>query len=85
MLANLGLYARVFEDIQAQLKSARKSIEKARKEAPATQKKLIKRGEKLLDQVTKMVKQSGVPTSKDFDKQVDRLRKALKDLRKRAR
>ncbi len=85
MLANLGLYGKVLDEIQAQIERAQKAIKKARNNPPSTNKELITRGEKLLDQVNSIIDQANVPTSDQFDKQVKKLKKSIKKLRKKAK
>ncbi len=83
MLANLGLYGEVFDELQTQLKRARATVQEARKNPEKANRQLVARGEKLLDQVKDLLKKSGAPATKQFEKQVKDFREALTKLRRR--
>lgn len=83
MLANLGLYGEVLDELQNQLKRARSTVQEARKDPDKANKQLVARGEKLLDQVKDLLKKSGAPATKQLEKQVREFREALTKLRKR--
>ncbi len=81
MLANLGLYGKVLDELQSQASRAAKVIKDARSNPSKVNKQLVKRGEALADQITDIVKQSGAPISKELDKQLKDLRKAIDKLK----
>ena len=84
MLANLGLYGKVLDELQAQAERASKVIKKALSNPADVNKDLVKRGEALADQITDLLKRSGAPASKQLEKQMDDLRKALDKLKRKA-
>ncbi len=81
MLANLGLYGKVLDELQSQASRAAKVIKDARSNPSRVNKQLVKRGEALADQITAIVKQSGAPISNELDKQLMDLRKAIDKLK----
>ncbi len=81
MLANLGLYGKVLDELQSQASRAAKVIKDARDNPSRVNKQLVKRGEALADQITDIVKQSGAPISKELDKQLKDLRKSIDKLK----
>jgi len=81
MLANLGLYGTVLDELQAQAARASKVIKTARSNPGGVNKDLIKRGEALADQITDLLKRSGAPASRQLEKQMDDLRKAIDKLK----
>ena len=83
MLANLGLYGKVLDELQAQAERASKVIKAARSNPAGVNKELVKRGEALADQITELLKRSGAPASRQLDKQLDDLRKAIDKLKRR--
>ncbi|MDH3336493.1 MAG: hypothetical protein OER22_03555 [Gammaproteobacteria bacterium] len=83
MLANLGLYGKVLDELQNQLKRAKSTIDEARKGAGAKNQELISRGEKLLQQIKDLLKKSGAPATRQLDKQIADLRSALDRMRKK--
>lgn len=83
MLANLGLYGQVLDELQNQLKRAKSTIDAARKDAGAKNQQLITRGEKLLAQIKDLMKKSGAPATRQLDKQIAEFRNALDRLRKK--
>ena len=84
MLANLGLYGKVLDELQTQAERASKVIKKALSNPADVNKDLVKRGEALADQITDLLKRSGAPASKQLEKQMDDLRKALDKLKRKA-
>ena len=82
MLANLGLYGKVLDELQSQAARASKVIDKARANPSAVNKDLVKRGEELADQITDLLKRSGAPASRQLKKQIDELRSATDKLRR---
>jgi uncharacterized protein YllA (UPF0747 family) len=84
MLANLGLYGKVLDELQSQAERASKVIKKALSNPADINKDLVKRGEALADQITDLLKRSGAPASRQLDKQLDDLRKALDKLKRKA-
>ena len=82
MLANLGLYGKVLDELQAQATRATKVIDKARSNPASVNKDLIKRGEELADQITDLLKRSGAPASRQLKKQMDDLDAAIDKLRR---
>ncbi|MGB5324405.1 MAG: hypothetical protein WBN40_03130 [Pseudomonadales bacterium] len=83
MLANLGLYGKVIDELEAQADRARAAIERARREAPHMNKDLVRRGETVVKDIRAILKRADMPTPPKLDKQIDRLRKAIENLRKR--
>ena len=83
MLANLGLYGTVLDELQEQLSRAKSTVQKARKNPDAANKQLVARGEKLVKQVRDLMKASGAPATKQLNKQINDLRDSLKKLRKK--
>ncbi len=81
MLANLGLYGKVLDELQSQASRAAKVIREARDNPSRINKQLVKRGEALADQISDIVKQSGAPISKELDKQLKDLRKSIDRLK----
>jgi hypothetical protein len=47
-------------------------------------KDLVKRGEALADQIADLLKRSGAPASRQLEKQLDDLRKAIDKLKRKA-
>lgn len=82
MLANLGLYGTVLDELQSQASRASKAINAARKNPSNTSKQLVKRGEALADQITDLLKRSGAPASRQLDKQMADLKKAISALKR---
>lgn len=82
MLANLGLYGTVLDELQAQAARASKIINKARSNPSSVNKDLVKRGEVLADQITDLLKRSGAPATRQLKKQIDELRSATEKLRR---
>ena len=82
MLANLGLYGTVLDELQAQAARASKVINKARSNPTAVNKDLVERGEALADQITDLLKRSGAPASQQLKKQIEELRSATRKLRR---
>ena len=83
MLANLGLYGKVLDELQAQAARAAKVIKAARSNPAGVNKELVKRGEDLADQISDLLKRSGAPASRQLEKQLDDLRKAVDKLKRR--
>ncbi len=84
MLANLGLYGKVLDELQSQAERASKVIKKALSNPADVNKDLVKRGEALADQITDLLKRSGAPASRQLEKQLEDLRKALDKLKRKA-
>ena len=84
MLANLGLYGKVLDELQTQAERASKVIKKALSNPADVNKDLVKRGEALADQITDLLKRSGAPASRQLEKQLDDLRKAIDNLKRKA-
>lgn len=82
MLANLGLYGKVLDELQSQASRASKVINKARSNPAAVNKDLVKRGEALADQITDLLKRSGAPASRQLKKQIEELRSATDKLKR---
>ena len=82
MLANLGLYGAVLDELQNQVVRAKKTIQAARKDPAKANKQLITRGEKLADQVTNLLKRSGAPASRQLQKQLADLGQAIRKLKR---
>jgi len=82
MLANLGLYGKVLDELQSQASRASSAIKAARKDPSNVNKQLVKRGEALADQITDMLKRSGAPASRQLDKQMADLKKAIAALKR---
>ena len=85
MLANLGLYGQVLDEMQAQASRASKVIKEARKNPSKVNRQLVKRGEELADQITDILKRSGAPATKQLEKQLADLKKSVDNLRKSLR
>ncbi len=81
MLANLGLYGKVLDELQSQASRAAKVIKDARRNPSELNSQLVKRGEDLADQITDIVKKSGAPISKELDKQLKDLRRSIDKLK----
>jgi len=81
MLANLGLYGQVLDELQAQASRAAKVIKDARKNPSKVNKQLVKRGEDLADQISDIMKRSGAPVTKELDKQMNDLKKSIDKLK----
>ncbi len=81
MLANLGLYGTVLDELQAQAARASKVINDARSNPASVNKDLVKRGEALEKQITDLLKRSGAPASRQLKKQMDELSAAIGRLR----
>jgi uncharacterized protein YllA (UPF0747 family) len=84
MLANLGLYGKVLDELQAQAERASKVIKKALSNPSDVNKELVKRGEALADQIADLLKRSGAPASRQLEKQLDDLRQAIDKLKRKA-
>lgn len=84
MLANLGLYGKVLDELQSQAERASKVVKKALSNPADVNKDLVKRGEALADQITELLKRSGAPASRQLEKQLDDLRKAVDRLKRKA-
>ena len=84
MLANLGLYGKVLDELQSQAERASKVVKKALSNPADVNKDLVKRGEALADQITDLLKRSGAPASRQLEKQLDELRKAVDRLKRKA-
>ena len=84
MLANLGLYGKVLDELQSQAERASKVIKKALSNPADVNKDLVKRGEALADQITDLLKRSGAPASRQLEKQLNELRKAVDTLKRKA-
>ena len=82
MLANLGLYGTVIDELQAQVARASKVINEARTDPASVNKDLIKRGEALADQITGLLERSGAPASRQLKKQMAELESAITKLRR---
>ncbi|MBT8140345.1 MAG: hypothetical protein KJP25_11315 [Gammaproteobacteria bacterium] len=85
MLANLGLYGKVIDELEAQAERARDAIERARREAPDVNKDLVRRGEVVVKDIRAILKRADMPTPPKLDQQIERLRKSIENLRKRLR
>lgn len=85
MLANLGLYGQVLDELQAQASRASKVIKDARRNPSKVNKQLVKRGEELADQITDILKRSGAPATRQLEKQLAELKKSVDSLRKSLR
>lgn len=85
MLANLGLYGKVLDELQAQAARASKVINEARSNPAGVNKDLVKRGEELANQITDLLKRSGAPASRQLNKQMDELGKAIDKLKRSIR
>lgn len=83
MLANLGLYGKVIDELEAQAAKARDAIERARREAPEVNSDLIHRGEALVSDIRSILDKADMPSTPELDKQIDKLRGSIKKLRKR--
>ena len=83
MLANLGLYGKVIDELEAQAAKARDAIERARREAPEVSSDLIHRGEALVSDIRSILDKADMPSTPELDKQIDKLRGSIKKLRKR--
>lgn len=83
MLANLGLYGQVLDELQSQAARASKAINSARKNPGQANKQLVKRGEQLADEIRDLLKRSGAPATKQLEKQLRELRQSVTKLRKR--
>ncbi len=83
MLANLGLYGQVLDELQSQAARASKAIKEARKDPAQANQQLVKRGEQLADEIRDMLKRSGAPATKQLEKQLRELREGVTKLRKR--
>ena len=83
MLANLGLYGKVIDELEAQAAKARDAIERARREAPEVNSDLIHRGEALVSDIRSILDKADMPSTPALDKQIDKLRGSIKKLRKR--
>ncbi|MDA7686782.1 histone H1-like repetitive region-containing protein [Pseudomonadales bacterium] len=83
MLANLGLYGTVMDELEAQAAKARDAIERARREAPEVNSDLIHRGEALVSDIRSILDKADMPSTPKLDKQIDKLRGSIKKLRKR--
>jgi predicted ATP-grasp superfamily ATP-dependent carboligase len=81
MLANLGLYGQVLDELQAQASRAAKVIKGARKNPSKVNKQLVKRGEELADQISDIMKRSGAPVTKELDKQLNDLKRSIDKLK----
>ena len=84
MLANLGLYGKVLDELQSQAERASKVVKKALSNPADVNKDLVQRGEALADQITDLLKRSGAPASRQLEKQLDDLRKAVDRLKRKA-
>lgn len=83
MLANLGLYGKVIDELEAQAERARNAIDRARREAPQVNKDLVRRGETVVKDIRNILDRADMPTPPKLNKQIDKLRKSIDDLRKR--
>ncbi|NNL57069.1 MAG: hypothetical protein HKO71_04915 [Pseudomonadales bacterium] len=83
MLANLGLYGKVIDELEKQAEKARDAIDRARREAPDVNADLIKRGETVVKDIKAILKKADMPTPPQLDKQIDHLRASIKKLRQR--
>jgi len=83
MLANLGLYGKVIDELENQAERARDAIDRARREAPEVNADLIKRGETVVKDIKAILNKADMPTPPKLDKQIDRLRSSIKKLRQR--
>lgn len=83
MLANLGLYGTVLDELQKQLSRAKATVQKARKDPDAANRQLVARGERLLGQVSDLIQKSGAPATKQLNEQIAEFRDALTKLRKK--
>ena len=83
MLANLGLYGKVIDELESQADKARDAIDRARREAPDVNADLIKRGETVVKDIKAILKKADMPTPPKLDKQIARLRTSIKKLRQR--
>lgn len=82
MLANLGLYGTVLDELQSQAARASKAIKQARSNPANVNKDLVKRGEALANQITDLLKRSGAPASRQLEKQMKELRSAIDNLKR---
>ncbi len=78
-LASLGVYGKLFDEAEDQLKAARKRAEARRKQADKLYAELIKRGEKLEKEAKKSIDDIELP--KEWDKQVEKARGAFDDIK----
>ena len=85
MLANLGLYGQVLDELQAQAARASTVIKDARSNPSKVNKQLVRRGEELADQITDILKRSGAPATRQLEKQLAELKKSVDKLRKSLR
>ena len=83
MLANLGLYGQVLDELQSQAARASDAIKAARKDPGQANQQLVKRGEQLADEIRDMLKRSGAPATKQLEKQLRELREGVTKLRRR--
>jgi hypothetical protein len=82
MLANLGLYGQVLDELQNQAARASQAINDARRDPSGVNDQLVKRGEELANQITDILKRSGAPATKQLEKQLAELRSAVAKLRR---
>lgn len=83
MLANLGLYGKVIDELEAQADRARAAIDRARREAPEVNRDLVRRGEVVVKDIRAILDRADMPTPAKLDKQIDKLRASIDNLRKR--
>ncbi len=83
MLANLGLYGKVLDELQNQVVRAKKTIQDARKDTSKANTQLIARGEKLIVQVKDLLRRSGAPASKQLKKHLADLEEAVAKLKRK--
>ena len=81
MMANLGLYGQVLDELQSQASRASKVIKDARNNPSKVNKQLVKRGEELADQISDILKRSGAPATKQLEKQLSDLKKSIDKLK----
>ncbi len=83
MLANLGLYGKVLDELQNQVVRAKKTIQDARRDLSKANTQLIGRGEKLIGQVKDLLRRSGAPAPKQLTKHLADLEEAVAKLKRK--
>jgi hypothetical protein len=87
-LAGLGVYGKVFDGVEEQLKSAEKRMEQRRKKADKLYAELVKRGEKLEKDTRKSIDELELPElklpkmdRKELEAQLEKARARFNDLK----
>jgi uncharacterized coiled-coil DUF342 family protein len=82
-LAGLGVYGKVFDEVEDQLKNAEKRMEARRKKADKLYNELVKRGEQLEKEARKSLDDIELPRfqRKDLEQQLEKARDRFAELK----